>query len=214
MRQPDKGISHSPPRRLIAMPLLDAPVLILNRNYQAVHLTHVRRALCLLAKGHVKVLGEDFQTYDWEEWLAVEPSEEEFVTTAKRRVAVPHVIMTMLYDRLPRRSVKFSRRNVYLRDGLQCQFCGRRLPLEKLNLDHVIPQAQGGKSTWDNTVTSCIECNTRKRDRTPEQAGMRLLRKPDQPRWQSFLSVTARKLKVPVRESWKTFLTPQVGGER
>jgi 5-methylcytosine-specific restriction endonuclease McrA len=82
-----------------------------------------------------------------------------------------------------KRGVKFSRINVFVRDDFKCQYCGARKPANDLNYDHVIPRVQGGKTVWDNIVTSCYDCNARKRGRTPEQAGMKLLRKPVKPKW-------------------------------
>ncbi len=80
-----------------------------------------------------------------------------------------------------KQSVRFSRINVFLRDKFRCQYCGERKPLKQLNYDHVIPRVQGGKTVWENIVTSCYACNDRKGSRTPEQAGMKLLRQPKKP---------------------------------
>jgi len=81
-----------------------------------------------------------------------------------------------------KRGVKFSRINVFARDEFRCQYCGARKPARELNYDHVIPRVQGGKTVWENIVSSCYECNSRKRGRTPEQAGMKLQRAPVKPR--------------------------------
>jgi 5-methylcytosine-specific restriction endonuclease McrA len=78
--------------------------------------------------------------------------------------------------------VRFSRINVYLRDGFRCQYCGEKKKKSELNYDHVVPRVQGGKTKWENIVTSCYGCNDRKGSRTPEQAGMKLLRAPQRPR--------------------------------
>ncbi|CAN95762.1 HNH endonuclease [Sorangium cellulosum] len=82
-----------------------------------------------------------------------------------------------------KRGVKFSRLNVLLRDGFRCQYCGVQKVARELNYDHVIPRVQGGKTVWDNIVASCYACNSAKRGRTPEQAGMKLLRAPVKPKW-------------------------------
>jgi 5-methylcytosine-specific restriction endonuclease McrA len=81
-----------------------------------------------------------------------------------------------------KRGVKFSRINVFTRDGFRCQYCGERGTVESLNYDHVVPRVQGGRTVWENIVTSCYPCNSRKRGRTPEQAGMKLLRAPVKPK--------------------------------
>lgn len=193
--------------------MISGTVLVLNKLFQPVHITTVRRAFCLLAKSYVRVVAEDIRTYDFAEWLDEEPDEgEEYVATPTRHVRVPRIVLLTDFDRLPRRDVKFSRRNVYLRDGSRCQYCGRALPFAELNLDHVIPTSRGGQSTWENVVSSCVGCNSRKRNRIPEEAGLRLLKKPDRPRWQAFMSLVAAET---IHPSWRTFLvTPARTADR
>ncbi len=81
-----------------------------------------------------------------------------------------------------KRGVKFSRINVFTRDGFRCCYCGEANEMRALNYDHVVPRLQGGKTVWENIVTACYPCNSRKGSRTPEQAGMKLLRRPYKPR--------------------------------
>lgn len=81
-----------------------------------------------------------------------------------------------------KRAVKFSRVNVFTRDGFRCQYCGSPKKMKELNYDHVIPRHQGGKTVWENIVSACYECNGRKANRTPEQAKMKLLKKPCKPK--------------------------------
>lgn len=81
-----------------------------------------------------------------------------------------------------KKGVKFSRVNVMSRDSFRCQYCGKQLPMKELNYDHVIPRHQGGQTVWENIATSCYPCNFKKDRRTPEQAGMKLLRKPYKPK--------------------------------
>src|SRR5205085_3236821 len=81
-----------------------------------------------------------------------------------------------------KQSVRFSRVNVFTRDKFRCQYCGERKQLRQLNYDHVIPRVRGGKTVWENIVTSCYACNDKKGCRTPEEAGMTLLRKPFKPK--------------------------------
>jgi 5-methylcytosine-specific restriction endonuclease McrA len=91
-----------------------------------------------------------------------------------------------------KRGVKFSRINVFARDEFRCQYCGARRAVPELNYDHVVPRVQGGKTVWENIVTSCYDCNSQKRGRTPEQAGMKLLRAPVKPRTLPMTSVLPR----------------------
>ncbi|MBX3247522.1 MAG: HNH endonuclease [Myxococcales bacterium] len=85
-------------------------------------------------------------------------------------------------SRAPRR-IKFSRLNVFLRDGFRCQYCGAEAPMHDLTYDHVLPRSRGGRTCWENIVTSCRDCNTRKAARTPREAGMPLSREPKRPTW-------------------------------
>ena len=80
-----------------------------------------------------------------------------------------------------KQGVRFSRINVYTRDGFRCQYCGERKPMRDLNYDHVLPRVKGGQTVWENIVTSCYACNDRKGSRTPEEAGMKLRKKPSRP---------------------------------
>jgi 5-methylcytosine-specific restriction endonuclease McrA len=150
--------------------------------------TSVRRASVLLYQGIARAVASEYQTFDFGEWCDLEvSSNHERLGLVGRAIRVPRVILLLHYDRVPKRHVRFSRFNVYARDRNTCQYCGSRFPRQELNLDHVIPRSQGGQSTWENIVCSCHACNRRKGGRTPEQSGIRLLRKPTRPSWAPFL---------------------------
>ena len=142
--------------------VLNTKVLILNRSYLPIHVTSVRRAFVLLYQGIAKAVNEQYQTFDFDSWsdLAV-ASHDESVGMVNRVIRVPRVVLSVGYDRVPKRQVRFSRYNIYARDKCTCQYCARRLPRTDLNLDHVIPRSQGGTSVWENVVCSCHECNRR-----------------------------------------------------
>ena len=103
------------------------------------------------------------------------------IRTPTRAIRIPRVIQLVHYDRLPRREVRFTRRNIFFRDRNRCQYCGKVFPQRRLNLDHVVPLSRGGASSWTNVVCACIECNSRKGSRTPDEAGMHLVRAPRKP---------------------------------
>ena len=105
-------------------------------------------------------------------------SEADTIGTLGGKIRIPRVIVLVAFDRLPRRHVRFSRINIMTRDRFQCQYCGDRPSRQELNLDHVVPRALGGRTTWENVVTSCVDCNRRKGGRTPVQAHMVLIRRP------------------------------------
>jgi 5-methylcytosine-specific restriction endonuclease McrA len=183
--------------------VLDSSVLVLNRFYQPVNITTVRRAFALLYQGTAKAIDRRFQAFDFASWaeLSAHVHERDVVHTVSRAIRVPRVIMLQVYDRLPRLHVRFSRQNIYLRDKNTCQYCGERKPRAELNLDHVVPRTQGGRTHWANVVCSCIPCNLFKGGRTPEEAGMRLLKPPARPEWSPF----DRDGEV-THEDWRPFL--------
>ena len=191
------------------MSVLGQQVLVLNRLWQAVNLCSVRRALSLVFEGHAQVVSADgageFRTYDFKQWrdFGAREDDHDVVRSVSLRFRVPRVILLMFFDRLPRKEVKFTRHNIFERDRNTCQYCGRVFDRRELNLDHVVPRDRGGPTTWENIVCSCIPCNTRKSNRTPSEASMRLVRKPKRPKWRPFVQVT---FGAPIHESWKHFL--------
>ena len=182
--------------------MLNSTVLVLNRSYLPIHVTSVRRAFSLVYQGIARVVGDEYRTFDFDQWSgfrvhdrsashgnAAEARPVEWIGTSRGPLPAPRVIILTVFDRVPRRHVRFSRANVMSRDGFTCQYCGDRPPRSQLNLDHVVPRAHGGRSTWENVVASCLDCNRRKGGRTPEQAGLRLLRAPARPRWTPLASL-------------------------
>jgi 5-methylcytosine-specific restriction endonuclease McrA len=107
---------------------------------------------------------------------------DETIRSPSVTIPMPAVVRLRRPVQDTKKGVKFSRTNLMTRDNYTCQYCGARLPMAKLNYDHVIPRRMGGKTVWENIVTACYPCNARKADRTPEMAGMRLRRKPFRPR--------------------------------
>lgn len=189
--------------------VLEQPVLVLNRLWQAVNICTARRALVLLCQGQACVVwkGDDgsFRTFNFREWreFSQQLPERNSVHTVSFRIHIPRVILLLFFDRIPKKEVKLTRHNVFLRDRDTCQYCGRKFDRKHLNIDHVIPRDQGGETTWENVVCSCVECNAKKGNRTPEQAGMRLIRKPRKPRWRPFVQFN---LESPYPDTWKHFL--------
>jgi 5-methylcytosine-specific restriction endonuclease McrA len=104
-----------------------------------------------------------------------------------------------------KKSVKFSRINVLTRDNFTCQFCGAKKPMNELNYDHVVPRSSGGRTTWENIVTSCYPCNSRKRNRTPEESGMRLRVQPVRPKSLPIVMLRIDTIKN-VPECWRSWL--------
>lgn len=183
---------------------LTLPVLVLNRHFQPVQVTSAKRAFVLLYGGTALAL-DGGELYDFSTWRSLPPeTDEASVPVVGGEIRVPRVLHLARYDRTPRTVVRLSRKNLMLRDGHQCQYCGRRPPVRDLNIDHVLPRSRGGDGTWDNLVTACKGCNLKKGSRTPEEAGLRLLRVPTRPRW-----TTAARILLGVgdpHQSWMPFL--------
>lgn len=189
--------------------LLDRPVLVLNRLWQAVNTCSVRRAFTLLYQGHAQVVSHEgtntFLTHDFQSWreISARAPEEEMVRTISLSVRIPRIIVLLLFDHMPKKEVKFTRHNVFERDKNTCQYCGKIFGRTELNLDHVFPRDRGGQTTWENIVCSCIPCNTRKGNRLPHEAGMQLIRKPKRPKWRPFVNIS---ISNQPHDSWKHFL--------
>jgi 5-methylcytosine-specific restriction endonuclease McrA len=190
--------------------VLDRQVLVLNRLWQAINVCSVRRAFSLLCAGHAQVLstdGENFLTHDFKSWRdfsdEAPEADEEMVHAISFKIRIPRVIVLLLFDRMPRKEVKFTRHNIFERDKNTCQYCAKHFDKKDLNLDHVVPRDRGGATTWENIVCSCIACNTRKGNRLPHEAGMKLLRKPTRPKWRPFLHIT---FDAHIHDSWRHFV--------
>ncbi len=186
-------------------------VLVLNRVWQPVNIVGAKRALGLLFQRNAQVIDPNHGHYELlsaEEW--VERSlddppqpDEASVRSIRMNLRLPQILLLQRFDRVPVQETKLNRRNVFERDQYRCQYCGEVFPESRLNLDHVIPRDRGGRTSWENLVTSCISCNSRKANRLPHQAGLRLRCQPVRPKHRPFLALLHRNGS---RESWKPFL--------
>jgi len=139
----------------------------------------------------------------------IEYSKDRTIQGVSRSFPMPSVVRVLARFKRDRIRIKFSRLNVYIRDHFECQYCGQRFNTEDLNFDHVIPRSRGGKTTWQNIVSSCLTCNTTKADRTPQEAGMTLVRKPKKPTYLPVVSVKVSGATPPEwAQYWSTDLLP------
>ncbi|MBM4055693.1 MAG: HNH endonuclease [Planctomycetes bacterium] len=195
---------------------LESSVLVLNKFFLALHVISAKRAFTLLCKQIAEVILVDegkYSSYNFESWKDVsaykatlgltDDDKTSWVKTVSFSIEVPKIIRLLSCDKFPRSSLKFNRRNIFARDENKCQYCGKRFPVSELSFDHVVPRTYDGKTTWENVVCACTECNKRKGGRTPEQAGMKLIRKPVKPKQSPILRLKLRSEKY---ESWKQFL--------
>jgi len=161
--------------------------LLLNQGFEPVATISWRRAVCLLTLGKVEVVEE----YDRD------------VRSVYLVIKMPAVVRLISRLRRNRQQVKFSRQNVLARDRWRCQYCGQKKRTTELTYDHVVPRSQGGKTSWENIVTACEDCNARKANRTPQQAGMKLRSRPVRPNW---VPVFVIPLTGSVPDQWASYL--------
>jgi 5-methylcytosine-specific restriction endonuclease McrA len=166
-----------------------ANTLLLDQGYQPIKVISWRRAICMSFLGKVEVLSE----YEWS------------IGTVAATYPAPAVVRLLHHVRRGPHRVRFSRRNVYLRDGHQCQYCRQRLSDHDLTLDHVVPRSHGGGTTWKNIVAACRDCNRQKGGRTPEQAGLTLGSVPRRPDWIARKAFRLALRAVP--EAWRAWIT-------
>jgi len=162
-------------------------VLVLNRNWQAIHVKTPAEAFCMMASGSatgLDVQGDDhIIPVSWEGWLTLPVREDDNqVNTPRGPVRVPTVIVAANYAKVPLCRPRFGSRGIWERDGGICQYTGRKLAPGEGNIDHVVPRSRGGDSCWENCVLSHREVNSRKGDRLPHEVGLRLVKHPVVPR--------------------------------
>jgi len=167
---------------------MSSQTLLLSRGYEPIATIPWQKAITLLFQGKIEIVAE----YDDRE-----------IRSVSVIFKMPAVVRLLHALRKKKKSVKFSRQNVLARDRWKCCYCGEKKMISDLTYDHVVPRAKGGKTEWENIVTSCYECNHKKADMTLAQAGMRLKYKPSRPTW---VPIFTLQLSGPVPDQWASFL--------
>lgn len=144
----------------------NVPVLVLDQSYTPLGTVPWQRAITLIFQGKAE---------------AIEDYEDKEVRSVTFSMKIPSIIRFLSGLRKKKKALKFSRSNVYCRDGGKCQYCFKKMTMGEVTYDHVVPRAQGGKTSWENVVIACVPCNQRKGARTPHEAGMRLKTQPMKP---------------------------------
>lgn len=165
--------------------MLKQSVLVLNQNYVPISICSARKAVILLLLNKAQMI----ERY------------EDAIHSARQAMPYPSVIRLNRYIRRPYQTVSLNRKNIVKRDRNRCQYCGKNH--QPMTIDHIIPRSQGGRDTWENLVCACFRCNHKKGDRTPEQAGMKLLRKPTRPTHLFYLQYLANGHPHP---TWQDYL--------
>ena len=141
---------------------MNGRVLVLNSTYEPINVCTTRRAIVLILKGIART----------------EEKHENAYRSARAALPLPSVIRLTEYVHIPFERKSLSRKNILLRDHNTCQYCGKVFNPSELTLDHVLPKSRGGSSNWDNLVACCKRCNNRKGSHLPEEAGMKLIKRP------------------------------------
>jgi len=160
--------------------------LLLSQSYEPIATISWQRAICLLTLGKVEIIEE----YDRD------------VRSVSVVFKMPSVVRLIRAFRRHRKRVKFSKQNVFARDRWRCQYCGVKGPISDMTYDHVLPRSRGGKTCWENIVTACRDCNARKADRTPEEAGMRPRKRPERPDWVPVFSISVSQS---IPDTWRDY---------
>ncbi len=183
---------------------LSERALVLNRSWRAITTASVRRAICLMyADAAHAICAQSYETFDFEAWLNKPIRDDESVLRGVGcEIPVPEIIVLRGYDAMPKRTVAFSRRNLYRRDQYTCHYCGCRPGTDTLTIDHVLPRSRGGRTSWENCVLACEDCNKKKGNRLISNSDMRLLRQPRVPEWSWDVELSAGGH----CDSWEHFL--------
>jgi hypothetical protein len=202
-------------------------VLLLNRNWSAVGVVGLPRAMTLLFSEYddgepkARIITPppkgSYEVWEWSDWSVLRPETgEDGIVSSKAIYKVPEVLLLSRYDDMPEQKVNFCRRALWKRDGLRCQYCGIKPPEDECTLDHILPRSLGGGTNWKNCVLACYQCNSQKADRRPEDAfrpkdkekarrwrgssPMRLLKAPEKPAYSVIRDSTR------VLDTWKHWI--------
>lgn len=183
-------------------------VLVLNRNWQAIHTKTPAEAFCMMASGAATGLDvqgdESIVPVRWDDWLKLPVRDEDHgVHTPRGVVRVPTVVVAAKYDKVPIHRPVLGARAIWERDGGVCQYTGRKLAPHEGNIDHIVPRSRGGGTSWENCVLSHRDVNSKKGARLPNEAGLRLLRQPHAPKP---VPVTQLIRNIHDIRDWKKFL--------
>jgi len=189
--------------------VLHSPVLVLNKGWVAVRVQTLKKAITKVTNGRAFFLDpETYMLYNCNDWV------DTFVTDRDERVDYPvirsqyislkrpEIIVCTNYNKIPHSSLKLSRRNILIRDMFKCQYTGKRVTYKSATLDHIVPRSKGGKTSWNNLVTCSLEANTKKANRTPAEAGMKLLHTPRKPMWSPIYAISLTRRP----KSWEKFI--------
>jgi 5-methylcytosine-specific restriction endonuclease McrA len=189
--------------------MISTQTLVLTASMAPHKIVSWQRAVTMMMNGKVRVLREYDEVIGkipldlLEDFEALVDALPDHAYGEELTIKMPAVIALTRDVNQKKRRIQFSRLNVFTRDGFRCQYCGSRMRMTGLNYDHVTPKDQGGRTVWENIVSSCYPCNSMKANRTPSQAGMRLRREPFKPKWLPVTTLHVDMSRIP--PLWEEF---------
>jgi 5-methylcytosine-specific restriction endonuclease McrA len=183
-------------------------VLVLNKNWQAINISTTADALSMMYSNTATGLDirgkDDMVPLTWKQWVDLSCSEDDhFVKTIQGNVKIPKIIILCRYDKVPKKRPKITRKGIWIRDQGICQYTGKKINPNEGNIDHVIPKSRGGATDWTNCVLAHKKVNAKKADRTPEEAGLKLIRQPYVPKELPVSFYLTNKYNI---QEWELFL--------
>jgi len=183
-------------------------VLVLNRSWQAIGVKNIAESLSMMYSGNatgLNIIGNDEMTpTKWVDWINLPfDVNSKYVKTVRGEIKAPKVIVLARYNQVPKRRPTFTSKNIWSRDRGICQYTGQKLAPEEANIDHVVPKSRGGMTTWNNCVLTHKEVNSYKGNRTPDEAGLKLLKQPTEPKYLPVTFFIRNRFNIP---EWDIFL--------
>lgn len=188
--------------------LCKSTVLVLNKNWQAVGVKSPADTFAMLVTD--TATGLDIRGLDhmvpvrWKDWVNLPVTDEDdYVQTVNQKIKIPRVIILSKFDKVPKKRPRFSQKNIWIRDNFTCQYTGKKLKPGEGNIDHIVPKSKGGPTDWSNCVLACKKVNAKKADATPEEVGLRLIKKPEPPKELPVYHYITNKHNI---KEWEIFL--------
>lgn len=163
------------------MSSLNKPVMVLNKSWMAIRVVPTHKAFTYLFAEKASAIDvKDWNVYGWDQWVRKGLSKDAYgvIHTSSEDVEIPEIIVLSTYNKIFRKKIGATKKNIYIRDGYTCQYTGKKIKKSEADIDHIIPKSRGGKDTWGNMVVCTKKINRKKRNKTPQEAGLKLIRKP------------------------------------
>lgn len=179
-------------------------VLVLNKVWIPIRVIKLKRAIKLIFSNRASIVNaEDFSIFMWEDWIKAFMDKDVIgIETTRGKVRIPEVIILSNYDKLVNKKMRLTKKNIFLRDDFICQYSGKRLKKTECDIDHIVPKSRGGKNSWENMVVCSKQINRKKGDKTIDEAGLKLIRKPFAPKKNNFFFLNINN----IPESWFNFI--------